>query len=237
MGRRWYRQPLITARITATIAEHGLIGSVCSPYLLSQGSAPNAVEVVDLPFRYFLARRCLSQGIAKLLLDWFESAAPWQLVETDFYEQYEVNMLAVDLPESLSSLASPDSLSKLRGSVAAVFDVALDDRVTLLAHKLVPGQRIALHNDFLGGEHETHRVTVQLNRGLSDGDGGLFVLFNSIDPHDIHRVIRPLTGSCLGFEIGEHSNHAVSRLHRGERYTLVYSFHAQSNNELHSGDA
>ena len=205
-----------------------------SPYVISQECAANAVEFVDFPFRYFLARRCLARRIEQILLDWFESAAaPWQLVETDFYAQYEFSMLDVALPESLSPLASPSNISKLRRSVATRFDVALDDRVTLRAHKLIPGQRIAIHNDYLAGD-ETHRLTVQLNRGLRDGDGGLFVLFNSFDPTDIHRVIRPLGGSGLGFEIGENSNHAVSRLHRGERYTLVYSFHAQIHIDAYS---
>ena len=230
-----YRQLLITARIIATIDEDGLVGSVCSPYVLSQECAANAVEFVDFPFRYFLARRCLVQGIEQILLDWFESAAPWQLVETDFYEQYEFGMLDVALPESVSPLASPSNLSALRRSVATLFDVALDDRVTLVAHKLIPGQQIAIHNDYLGGS-ETHRLTVQLNRGLLGADGGLFVLFNSFDPNDIHRVIRPLGGSGLGFEIGENSNHAVSRLHRGERYSLVYTFHAPLHADVHSGN-
>ena len=230
-----HRQLLITGRTIDTIDEDVFVDVVSLPYVLSLECAANSVEFVDHPFRYFLARRCLSKGIEQILLDWFESAAPWQLVETDFYEQYEFNMLAVDLPEPVSPLASPGNLFDLRHSVATIFDVALDDRVTLLAHKLVPGQRIGIHNDFLGGENETHRLTVQLNRGLTDGDGGLFVLFNSFDANDIHRVIRPVTGSCLGFEIANNSNHAVSRLHHGERYTIVYSFHVRPHTKLHCG--
>ena len=54
------------------------------------------------------------------------------------------------------------------------------------------------------------------------------MLFNSDNPKDIHRIVRPISGSAIGFEIGENSNHAVSRLHGGERYTLVYSFYSRS---------
>lgn len=205
--------------------------SVHSPYVLSQECAVGAVEFVDRPFRYFLVRRCLSPRTEQILLDWFELAAPWTLVETDFYEQYEFSMLDVELPESIAHLASPKNLLDLRRSVAALFDVTLDDRVTMLAHKLIPGQRIAIHNDYLGGDNETHRLTVQINRGLCDEDGGLFLLFNSVDPSDIHRIVRPVTGSALGFEISEKSNHAVSRLHRGVRYTIVYSFHQRFHPE------
>ena len=197
-----------------------------SPYLLPYERSSDAVEFVDSPFRYFLARRCLDQDAERALLDWFETLAPWTLVETDFYEQYEFSMLHTCLPLSLRPLTEHSNLSLLRGAMETLFDLAFSERVSMLAHQLVPGQRIAIHNDYLDG-HETHRLTIQLNRGLHDRDGGMFVLFNSADPHDIHRIIRPLAGSGLGFEIGEGSNHAVSRLHHGERYTLVYSFYAE----------
>ena len=196
-----------------------------SPYLLSHEHNLGGVEFVDSPFRYFLARRCLDRDTERALLDWFETHAPWTLVETDFYEQYEFSMLHTCLPPSLAPLTDKSNLSQLRGAIATLFDLAFSDRMSVLAHKLIPGQRIAVHNDYLDG-HETHRLTIQLNRGLHDRDGGQFVLFNSSDPQDIHRIIRPVAGSCLGFEIGERSNHAVSRLHHGERYTLVYSFYA-----------
>ena len=197
-----------------------------SPYLLSPGCSLGDVEFVDSPFRYFLARRCLDRDIEHALLDWFETQAPWALVETDFYEQYEFSMLHTCLPRSLLPLTEQRNLSILRGAMSALFNLIFSDRILMLAHKLVPGQRIAIHNDYLDGQ-ETHRLTIQLNRGLHDHDGGLFVLFNSPDPHDIHRIIRPIAGSGLGFEIGKSSNHAISRLHHGERYTLVYSFYAQ----------
>ena len=197
-----------------------------SPYLLSHESIACAVEHVNFPFRYFLARRCLDRDIEHALLDWFETLAPWTLVETDFYEQYEFSMLHTCLPPPLAVLTQQSNLSLLRGAMGALFEVEFSDHMSMLAHKLVPGQRIAIHNDYLDGK-ETHRLTIQLNRGLHDRNGGMFVLFNSPDPHDIHRIIRPIAGSGLGFEIGEDSNHAVSKLHHGERYTLVYTFYAE----------
>ena len=191
-------------------------------------SPDSAIEVVEArrtPFRYFLARRCLARDLEPALLEWFETDAPWRLVETDFYQQHEFNMLDAALPANVAFVADADHLAAVRRTVAAIFDVAFDDRVKLAAHRLTRGQRIAIHNDYLAGE-ETHRLIVQVNRGLRDEDGGLFMLFDSCDPRDVHRIIRPVGGTGIGFEIGEHSNHAVSKLHGGERYTLVYSFYA-----------
>ncbi len=198
-------------------------------------SALGTVEFRASPFRYFLARGCLAPDTEEKLLEWFETCAPWRLVKTDFYEQYEFSMLDVTLPENVSHLASPNNLTTLRREMARIFEVEFDHRMGLVAHKLAFGQRIAIHNDYLVGE-ETHRLTIQLNRGLRDEDGGLFMLFNSPDPRDVHRILRPVARSGIGFEISERSHHAVSRLHGGERYTLVYTFRAQADARWDSGN-
>lgn len=177
------------------------------------------------PFRYFVTEGCLQSELEEQLLAWFETSAPWRLVETDFYEQFEFSLLHVDLPEALQPVRDPTALRELGVVMGDAFGVRFDDRISLVAHKLVPGQRIAIHNDFLKGE-ETHRLTVQLNRGLSDDDGGFFMLFNSFEASDVHKILRPVHGTALGFEIGPHSYHAVSRLRGGERYTIVFSFYA-----------
>lgn len=203
------------------------------PYGLGQECSDYALEFVNVPFRYFVCRHALARSVQENLLCWFETSAPWRLVETDFYEQYEFSMLDVAIPDSVLPIVCMQNLSTLRDLVSKFFDNSFDEQVTLLAHKLVAGQRIAIHNDHLSG-HETHRLTIQLNRGLKDDDGGFFLLFNDYDPSAIHRVIRPLGGSCLGFEISEKSYHAVSRLHRGERYTLVFSFHARIPHGTHT---
>lgn len=196
--------------------------------------SPNheAIEFFKNPFHYFLSRRCLTLEFEQTLIEWFETDAPWRLVTTDFYEQYEFSMLHVSLPESISQIVDLSSLSKVREEVARIFNLTFCEEIRLVAHMLIPGQRIAVHNDYLTGE-ETHRLIIQLNRGLQLEDGGHFMIFNSFDSGDVHRIIRPLTGSGVGFEICENSNHAVSQLHGGVRFSLVYSFfaelHAQRN--------
>jgi Rps23 Pro-64 3,4-dihydroxylase Tpa1-like proline 4-hydroxylase len=89
---------------------------------------------------------------------------------------------------------------------------------------LVAGQRIRIHNDYIP-DQESHRVLVQLNRGWTDDMGGALIFFNSHDPTDMHRAFRPSHNSCVGFEISPKSLHAVSTIHSGERFTLVFSFY------------
>ncbi|MCY4428509.1 MAG: 2OG-Fe(II) oxygenase [Halieaceae bacterium] len=182
-------------------------------------------EHAEKPFRYFLADQCLDIATERALLVWFESDAPWRLVEKDFYEQYEFSLLDAPLPASLNSFMSSGSLTALRTAVENAFQRQLTDKIGLVAHKLTPGQRIAIHNDHLTGA-ESHRLTIQINRGLNDEEGGFFMLFNSFDANDVHRVLRPRSGSAIGFEISPASHHAVSRLYGGVRYSLIYSFHA-----------
>lgn len=189
------------------------------------GIAIDGVSVVAAPFAHFAVERCLAPELEIDLIAWLEDDAPWRLVETDFYEQYEFSAFDAELPASCAWLVDKDLLAGLRETMERAFGCEFEDRITLVAHKLLPGQRIAIHNDYLAGE-ETHRLTVQLNHGLSDADGGFFMLFNSSDPADIYQVLRPVSASAVGFAIGANSYHAVSQLHGGTRYTLVISFYA-----------
>lgn len=179
----------------------------------------------EVPFRHFIAARCIDEEVETSILDWLEREAPWRLARTDFYEQWEFDLRDADLPQGVARLLAADALAELLETMGAIFRVRMSDDVRVVAHRLERGQRIGIHNDLREGG-ETHRLTVQLNRGLSDEDGGFFVLFNSDDARDVHRVLRPISGSAVGFAIGPSSYHAVSKVHGGTRYTLVYSFRA-----------
>jgi Rps23 Pro-64 3,4-dihydroxylase Tpa1-like proline 4-hydroxylase len=178
----------------------------------------------DIPFPHFVSLHALTLSAAEQVLAWFESDAPWRLMEAEFYQQYEINLLSTVLPTELASLVSPRSLDTIRLFVESRFDVPLQSRVDVTAHKLLPGQRIRIHNDYIPGA-ETHRVLIQLNRGWRDEYGGLLMLFSSDSSLDLVTAYRPIHNSCFGFSISGASHHAVSPIMSGERYTLVYSFH------------
>jgi Rps23 Pro-64 3,4-dihydroxylase Tpa1-like proline 4-hydroxylase len=189
----------------------------------------SSLQVFTEPFPYFTAVEGFGGDLSTALRYWLETEAPWQLVETDFYEQYELNLSDISLPPHLQFLTAKPFLDDLRLNVERIFSTRLGERIDCTAHKLAKGQRIRIHNDFIPGE-ETHRVLIQLNCGWHDHQGGFLMLFNSTDSSDVHRILSPIHDSVVGFAISENSNHAVSTIHGGERFTLVFSFYGRSNN-------
>ena len=187
-----------------------------------------SLEVFAEPFPYFTAAEGFGEDLSSAILGWLETEAPWELVETDFYEQYEFSLLDVRTPPHLTVLAGRPFLDNLRVKVESIFGERLSDRIDCTVHKLVQDQRIRIHNDFIPGE-ETHRVLIQLNRGWHDDQGGFLMFFNSHDPSDVHRVFSPVHDGVVGFAISEDSNHAVSTIHGGERFTLVFSFYGKDS--------
>jgi Rps23 Pro-64 3,4-dihydroxylase Tpa1-like proline 4-hydroxylase len=186
------------------------------------------VTRVHSPFNYLITPKALRPDLAESLLSWFETSAPWFLVETDFYEQYEFSFFDHPLPASISDLITKENIDSAKSLMEELFETQLSPKVDFTAHKLLSGQRIRIHNDYIPGM-ETHRLIIQLNRGWIDDNGGMLMLFNSRDPKDLHRVIRPVHNSAVAFEISKKSNHAVSTIHAGERFTLVYSFYEKLN--------
>jgi Rps23 Pro-64 3,4-dihydroxylase Tpa1-like proline 4-hydroxylase len=152
-----------------------------------------------------------------------ENDAPWRLRVASFYEQWELHLGQERLPASLRVITSPEMVDRLVHSMLMPIAHGALELSDVTAHKLVPGQTIRIHNDYLEGK-ETHRLLVQLNRAWTDAHGGFLMLFGSDSPEDIRRAVRPLHCSGLAFTISARSFHAVSTIQDGERYTIVYSF-------------
>jgi Rps23 Pro-64 3,4-dihydroxylase Tpa1-like proline 4-hydroxylase len=154
-----------------------------------------------------------------------EQEAPWRLRVASFYEQWEVHVDPVAAPVDVRALLAADTVEHLSRLMFQPLEATSLKLTEVTAHKLLPGQTIRVHNDYLG-EGETHRLLVQLNRGWADEQGGLLMLFGSASPEDVRRILRPTHQSAMAFAISAQSFHAVSTIRTGERYTLVYSFRA-----------
>ena len=187
--------------------------------------ARRRTQLQERPFPYVLFDAVFSPNEIDSLLTWLENSEDWVLVETDFYEQYEFCIDDAALPTSVAFLQAPTFRGSVKAEMEALFSTGLSSHIRVLAHKLIPGQHIGIHNDVIDSG-ESHRFTVQLNGGLAEDAGGYFMLFNSYDPSDVHRILRPINNTAIAFSLSENSNHAVSRQHFGIRYTLVFCFHA-----------
>ncbi len=177
------------------------------------------------PFAHTTLPGLLAPDLAAAALTWMETVAPWKLRIESFYEQWELHLDPATLPTVLQPLLTAAMVGHLSQVMLAPLAQAKLCLTEVTAHKLLPGQTIRVHNDHRP-DGETHRLLVQLNRGWEDDQGGLLMLFSSPRAEDVSRVIRPVHGSAMAFEISPRSFHAVSTIRRGERYTLVYSFKA-----------
>ena len=183
----------------------------------------DAIEYDTSPFEHFVGRGVPAGGCRRWV-DWLEADAPWKLTTTDFYEQYEFSLLHASPAPVVRHLACPETLTALRGRMSRYFRQPLSERVDVTAHRLVSEQTIRIHNDFIPGG-ESHRLLLQLNRGWEPPCGGYLMLFSGPEPETVSKVVEPLHGSVQAFAISPRSYHAVSTVHQGERFTVVYSFY------------
>ena len=177
------------------------------------------------PFPFSVVPKVLRNDVEQATLSWFERAAPWNLTEESFYSQHEFDMRNIELPSDIAQLATDMTFAAMRELISELFQRRLRTTVDMIAHRLTAGQRIRIHDDYLEGG-ETHRLILQLNRGWAAGDGGHLLLFGGREPEDVRVVLAPASKQALIFEISHRSHHAVSEVVRGERYSIVYSFHA-----------
>jgi Rps23 Pro-64 3,4-dihydroxylase Tpa1-like proline 4-hydroxylase len=184
--------------------------------------------LVLTPFPHFQTPEFLDEVLSTEILRWFHQAAPWNLRIESFYEQYEFSLLSTDVPASIQIFIHNDFVDYVRTILEAGLGAESPLKlVDIAAHRLVPGQTIRIHNDYLAGQ-ETHRFLIQLNDGWSVEKGGLLILFSSHSPEDVVAVYEPMHRSGFGFRISEKSFHAVSTIRDGDRFTLVYTFSESS---------
>ncbi|HBQ3265387.1 TPA: 2OG-Fe(II) oxygenase, partial [Klebsiella pneumoniae] len=120
---------------------------------------------------------------------------------------------------------------ELKSFIENKFDVVLKNKVDIVAHKLISGDKIKIHNDFIEGQ-ESHRILFHFNKNWKEENGGYFMIFSKDEPESLEKIIPPLHGSVQGFEISQNSHHAVSQVYDFERYTVIYSFYRKGNENI-----
>jgi hypothetical protein len=180
-------------------------------------------DLREEPFLHTTHPAPLPAALCAAALTWMETIAPWKLRIASFYEQWELHLELGVLPVELRPILAAETIDYLRSLMLVPLATTRLTLTEVTAHKLVPGQTIRVHNDYLDGG-ESHRLLIQFNRGWNDTQGGLLMLFGSASAADVRRILRPVHRSAVAFPISPQSFHAVSTIQQGHRYTLVYSF-------------
>jgi Rps23 Pro-64 3,4-dihydroxylase Tpa1-like proline 4-hydroxylase len=175
------------------------------------------------PFPHFSSSAMFREGLENKIFNWLQVTDEWKFTQADFYTQYEICLLNMPLPDELQFLVSNHTVAVLTKKLNSLFEKQSLKLVDVTAHKLIDGHRMGVHNDLIGPD-ETHRLIVQINPNWQPENGGFLMFFNSEKPDDVFAIIKPLNNSAVGFEISDHSYHAVSTVHNYNRYTIVYTF-------------
>ncbi|MBN6716022.1 2OG-Fe(II) oxygenase [Pseudomonas capsici] len=185
---------------------------------------PNFINTPRMaPFPHALQENALSDVDSEVLLTWLEGDAPWKLKIAEFYQQYEFSFHGLQLPDRINRILSTEAIRRLRENIEKIFRVNLSERIDITAHKLIGSQVIKIHNDFIP-KQETHRVLIQLNRGWTEENGGILMIFSDRTPESLSSAFLPLHNTAFAFEISPRSFHAVSAINSGKRFTIVFSF-------------
>ena len=183
----------------------------------------SAISFDAVPFPHISSPQGLHHSLELSVFNWFEDSAPWNITIADFYEQNEFDVLKADLPAELRCLVSKETIKNIEQHLKTSFGPDKLELVGVVAHKLVDGQRIGIHNDFINGE-ETHRLVIHITNNWKEDNGGFLMLFGSSNVNDVSKIVYPLNNFAFGFEISLRSYHAVSKIYNFSRYTLIYTF-------------
>lgn len=190
------------------------------------------IQTKTSPYKYCFTTQFVDMLQSADILNWLKEAA-WELTVTDFYSQYEFRLDKTNTPNHLHYLFSKETFYTLKKFMQDRFGCQFQDNCYVVAHKLIDGQLIKIHNDYLADEIdiETHRLIIQFNDNWSEDYGGFLMTFNSYNPTDIDQIFLPEHRSMFAFEISQNSYHAVSQIHNSHRYTLIYNFTKVANYE------
>lgn len=176
------------------------------------------------PYKYFFCNSAFTKDVSAAILEWLKTSAPWKRVNETFYDQYEFSVYDAKIPTTAGFLISSDFKKKVKRFAEHTFDAALADEIDIVAHKLINGDTIKIHNDYIEGR-ESHRILFNFNDNWCEENGGYFMVFSSPDPDNIQDLFLPINGSMHGFEISRNSHHAVSKVYNNTRYSIIYSFY------------
>jgi len=191
-----------------------------------------ANEVFEDPFRHSFCSEVLPWSVVSDVLDWCDNYQYWKHKTLPNFLSLYSNRPSIDeVPTNISWLFSENAFYEAKTFVEKSYDVNLSNQVDIQFQKMSSGDFVRIHSDYHNEKQQTHRFLVHFNKEWNETNGGFFMLFgDKAGGPDISNPIAylPKCNFAFVFEISELSHHAVSQVHDGNRYTLMYSFRAQN---------
>lgn len=171
-------------------------------------------------FRLFSSEGNFSESSYARLLEAFD-VLPWVRKKENFYVQYECFIHPTD-SHALASLYEPSFFFPFKERLEKQLGVSFQNRIRLVAHKLITSDAIGLHTDYTLPEegHENFRYIFQFSRGGELNSGGGLSFWASRYTKELIKQYSYKKNSGICFEITPYSFHSVAPVD-GERYTLV----------------
>jgi hypothetical protein len=183
----------------------------------------------SVPYEHHITDQFFSPSALSTLCEDFQTTKSWKRAVKSFYDQWEINITEEGKCHGFKSLLEKEFLASLVNTSESLFNEKMSDFICIAAHKLVPGQGIGIHNDFVNKPGwPTHRLVVTFCTEYNDDHGGHFVIFNAEDEDSVCEVLRPVLNGAIAFKISRNSFHAVSEIRKGSRFSLVFSFWSES---------
>jgi hypothetical protein len=159
-----------------------------------------------------------------------ESEDRWKLHEEWFFSQNDFSWVRREFGRQPVGDKTP-AIEELISSGKALFETRFNSVIgrhfTVVGHKMNPGQVVGIHNDSPDqdrGRIENFRLVYYVDRDYQDDKGGHLVVFGSRDAADVLDVVRPIFNSAVLMHLSDRSFHAVGRVKRGVRYSIVASY-------------
>lgn len=192
---------------------------------------PEDIVLEEYPYKHFFSEYIIDNDIHQEIIYWLSEVAPWNLVEADFYTQYEFSLKHAVLPSFMHFLVEHKYLAYLKNHMESIYKTKLLNRFDVVGHLLTEGHVIKIHNDYIqevdGIGRESHRLLMHFNEDWDVENGGLCMIFTDADSSSISNIVIPSGKLLNSFEISRESYHAVSEIHSGNRITLIFTFYIE----------
>jgi hypothetical protein len=172
----------------------------------------------SLPFAHLILENILTKELCSDLIALLERVV-WKESQESFFKIQRMSYGA-DV-ETVSNLLRDVAEPSIKAELENALCVDLPIPAGFGFQKYVPGTGIGSHTD---SEANAARFVLNLNRGWTPEDGGIWLLSDNYQLRPQPKFIVPKNNSGFGFVPGKNTYHALSERNSSEAYAIIFEF-------------